>query len=188
MITGLKKIGPISWESIWENWKAHEGSQPSWQAIAREKGFDSWESWRGKQADFFNASTRAWEEFEIADPMGVIPQFRMGPYKSWQDHFAEKNVHTFADLVREKHEWVANNSGVQRMLQEFPGDTLILGLYLESSGAIVVFEGHHRCAAVALAAHDGLSLNIEHPRIAISRMAADEERKIGEWFEKQTLK
>ncbi len=141
-----------------------------WQNFAtQEKGWESWEAWRGHQASLFEAEKRQWRLYEISSPNETIPRFRIGPFAGWQKHFEEKNVNTFEDLVREHMDWVSGNIGVRSRVDHFPQPTQFIGVYLEQDNVVVLYEGHHRAAAVAFAMHQGKPIEFRiNPTIALT--------------------
>lgn len=175
MFRSLQFLKDVTWEDVFSAWKSAEGQDPIWQRFAvEEKGWDSWENWRRYQSSFIEADKRLWKIYEITDPNKVIPAFRIGPFQGWQQHFMEKNRHTFADLVRDKTDWVSQNIGVRVRLEHFPDSTQFIGLYVEDEDAIVLYEGHHRAAAIALAIHRGTPITFQtNPTIALTSVAGD---------------
>lgn len=172
----MKFIKKTTWEEVFATWQANEGSDLFWQKFAREeKGWDSWEEWRGFQASKINAKNLDWSLYEIKNPNVTIPKFKIGPFKGWQIHFEKKNVHTFADLVGRAPEWVKNNVGIKSRLENFPQGTEFIGIYFEDTSRIVLWEGHHRASAVALAVanNDPIKFDIL-PRIAITSIKGDQ--------------
>jgi hypothetical protein len=176
MLSSLNKKQTVSWEDVFQTWKAGEGADPVWQTFAREeKGWESWEAWRRYQSGHMNPESRAWTIYEILEPNKIIPQFRIGPFRGWQQHFDEKNVHTFADLVRDHADWARENIGVRLRLKDFPRETQFIGLYIKRNDTIVLYEGHHRAAAIALGVHDGMSIAFQTPpTIALTVIEGDE--------------
>lgn len=176
MWSNFKSLGEVSWPEVFAVWKANEGADPVWQEFAREeKGWGTWEEWRSHQAAQFGAGEREWKIYEVMDPNRSVPEFRLGPFQGWQKHYEEKNVHTFADLVRDHTEWVRGNVGVRSRLEHFPQGTQFIGLYLEAEDAVVLYEGHHRAAAIALAVYDGKPLKFSrHPTIALTVLSGDD--------------
>ncbi len=170
MIQGLKSIRSVTWQEVFAVWKTHEGADPVWQEFARrEKGWETWEQWRSYQAAHFDAAEREWMLYEIEQPDEIVPAFRMGPFHGWQKRYEEKNVHTFQELVRDHHDWVASNSGVQSRMRQFPRRTQFIGMYLENEDVVVLYEGHHRAAAIALAVAQRKPIVFEtNPTIALT--------------------
>ena len=172
---GLTKLYDTTWERVFEVWKNAEGSDPNWQRVAKEKGFESWEAWRRNSLSPLEPETREWEVYKIDDVMNTVPKFRVGPYPTWQNLFTKKNVHTFADLVTTQPEWVAHNRGVQSRANHFPESTQFIGVYLEDENVVVLIEGHHRATAVALAVAQGTPVQVnQKPTIALATMSGDE--------------
>ncbi len=190
MLTQLRFIKLVAWDDVFSVWKANEGSDPVWQEFAtKEKGFDSWEAWRGHQTSLFRAPEREWKLYELSDPNLLVPTFRIGPFQGWQKHFEEKNVHTFEDLVRDHRVWVQENVGVKARREQFPGGTQFIGLYFEDSGAIVLYEGHHRAAAIALAIAEGNPIVFtKPPTIALASIPGDGSTLLRHLLESKTDK
>ena len=189
---GLKFMKHSSWEEVFQKWKEDEGSIKAWQDFAvREKGWGSWEEWRQHQASFIDAQNRKWDIYEILDPNKIIPNFRIGPFKSWQDNYseAEKNIHTFRDLVRDKTEWVMGNSGIKSMKDNFPPNSQFIGIYVEEDDIVVLFEGHHRVAATALSDFVGSPFEFEIlPTIAMTSIRCLDKKYLDELLNKETRK
>lgn len=165
-----------TWEDVFSTWQSQEGADPVWQNFAtKEKGWESWEAWREYQFGLYgDMETWNWELCSIDDPNMTIPDFRIGPYRGWQQHFDVPHVHTFADLVDEAEHWVRGNIGVQDRLQHFPQGTQMIGMYIEQDDSIILMEGHHRAAAIALAVADGTPLLFtEPPVLALTRYTGD---------------
>lgn len=175
MLNQLHFSKNVTWDDVFSVWKANEGTDPIWQEFAKtEKGWESWEAWRGYQASLFRASEREWKVYELTDPNALVPKFRLGPFQGWQKHFEEKNVHTVEDLVRDHRGWVEENTGIRSRRENFPQDTQFIGMYFQDSEAIVLYEGHHRAAAIALAIAEGQPLVFSQPpTIALTSIPGD---------------
>lgn len=96
---------------------------------------------------------RAWAEYELTDPMAIIPAMLVGPYSGWQGRFPMPNTHTFADMIAipaQATEW-SNRADIVELGNIFPSPTTMIGLR-RLDGRIVLLEGHHRATAMALAA------------------------------------
>ena len=106
MIHGLNKIKDTSWSEIFQAWQESEGSLTSWQELAKAKGFDFWEEWRDNTANLIGAKDKDWQLFEISEPNLIIPNFRLGPFQGWQEHFENKFQHTFLDLAKTNLDWL----------------------------------------------------------------------------------
>jgi len=120
------------------------------------------------------AGERKWKLSELMRPNEDVPKMRMGLFPGWQKQYQDKNVHTFEDLVRDHTAWVRANSGVRSRLADFPQATQFIGLYLKQDDVIVLYEGHYRAAAVALAVYDGRPIPfLQNPTIALTVVEGD---------------
>ncbi len=175
MLNQLKYLSDVSWKEVFDVWKANEGADPVWQTFAKnEKGWDTWEEWRGYQSSILGAAEREWKLYEILDPNQTVPKFLMGPFPGWQKLFEEKNAKSFEDLVYEKTDWVLDNIGIKSRRENFPKSAQFIGLYLEDIQKIVMYEGHHRSAAIALAVFEKDPIVFEsNPTIALTTISGN---------------
>lgn len=184
MLERLELIKPVSWGEVFNVWQINEGQDSVWQKFAvKEKGWKSWSEWRSYQASQIKASERDWALYEITTPNQLIPEFVMGPFGGWQKHYPEeeRNVHTFADLVKDQTDWVKNNIGVKSRQENFPQGTQFIGIFFPEEDNIVLFEGHHRAAAVALAHYQNKPINFQiKPVIALTTFRPEERHFITE--------
>ena len=123
----LKFIKDTTWDEVFNHWKRNEGKIKAWREFAvKEKGWKSWEEWRQYQASLYNARNRQWQIYEILKPNQVIPSFQVGPFPGWQQHYSqkEKNTHTFKELVEQYYDWIKQNKGVQKKINNFPKDAI----------------------------------------------------------------
>ncbi|MBI2475451.1 hypothetical protein HYV69_03450 [Candidatus Uhrbacteria bacterium] len=190
MLNQLKYINDVSWQEVFNVWKANEGSDPVWQAFAKnEKGWDTWEQWRGYQASILGATKLEWKLYEIFNPNQIVPKFLIGPFPGWQKHFEEKNVHTFEYLVSKKTEWVKENIGIKTRREHFPRSAQFIGLYLEDKNKIVMYEGHHRAAAISLAVFENNPIVFEsNPTIALTTITGDSSKLLDHLLETKANK
>ncbi|HBB37836.1 MAG: hypothetical protein UV82_C0005G0025 [Candidatus Magasanikbacteria bacterium GW2011_GWD2_43_18] len=165
-----------SWDEVFRVWKLAEGSDPEWQRFAREeKGYESWDAWRGEQAAAIHAERREWVLYDIPKPNTTIPHFLMGPFQGWQKHYPREEAHThsFADLVVDHTDWVRSHDGIQARASHFPEQTQFIGIYAVEEDRIILFEGHHRAAAIALRVYEGNPISFSSPpTIALTTMNA----------------
>jgi len=171
-----------SWGDIFAIWKEREGTMEGWKKVAKQKGWESWEEWRDAHMQNIGAKERKWFRYEILDPLKSVPQFKVGPTPSWQAHFpeSERNQHTFEDLVNGDsfHGDDKKNDKTRSMLVTFPKSTEFIGVVLADK-TVVLMEGHHRAAAIALAAQKGEKVKMSGlPTIAIAFFDAGEETLI----------
>lgn len=170
----LQNKRKANWPDIFLNWQKREGSRPEWQAVAKQKGWDTWTEWRSNWVKLFGAEDREWNQFTISNPLKSVPEFRVGPSGSWQKHFpeSERNKHTFADLVNK--ESFAQNEKVYAILNNFPKTTEFIGLLLPDN-SIVIIDGHHRAAALALAAKEKKNIVFDQsPVIFLAKLGREE--------------
>ena len=182
----IKELSPSEVFSLWEK---GEGQLESWNKVAIEKGWDSWKDWRWHCFKSVKGDKASWNLYEIVNPNKSIPHFKIGPTQSWQKHFAEKNNHTFQDLIDEHIEWVKQNDGVQVQLKEFPQPSHMIALHFPDADQLVLFEGHHRSAAITLAKKMGEPLVFNSPlTISIAEMQPGDKKYLDEFLEKGSKK
>jgi len=149
----LKFIKKMSWENVFDVWRENEDYPGShWIALWQERGFKSWADWRMTYANRFQLQDLDWALYEINNHMEFIPQICGGSFSSWVKLFyqGEENP-LFSKIV--KHPDVQTHKGILEFMENFPADTTISAVILNDK--IVVVEGMHRCAAIALAGLQG---------------------------------
>lgn len=186
----FKYLCDITWDEVFENWRKREGTREEWQRCAREvKGWPDWESWRKFSSELFGAKNRNWKLYEILFPNKTIPNFAIGPWNGWQKHFVKKNKHIFADLVRDHYEWVNSNEKIKQILTNFPDSTEMIGIAIEKSDKIVLFEGSHRAAAVALANQNSQPIKFKsNPLIAVTEIDFSEKKILDKMIKRGSSK
>lgn len=151
---------PLSWESVWDFWRANEESLPHWTAYWRAQGYKSWEQWRTKEFRPFQLETLQWHYYRVELPYISIPAFRGGPFYSWQKRFyGGMHLPTFRDMA-DQHHGIREDAGIANYLIDFPESTVLVGVVLEEK--VVILEGMHRCAALSLVARKGSTLDLRH--------------------------
>lgn len=171
----LRFIRHSSWDEVFETWRKQEGNLEHWKIFAKEKkGFDSWEEWRRYCASLFKAEEREWDLYEVQDPQTTIANFLIGPFQSWQIHFdKDKLTHSFAYLAEHHTDWMRDRVA-DRKFEVFPEDIQLICVEIEGKG-IYVFEGHHRCAAIAYGNHIGKPVTFTRPpTIAYTKLPAED--------------
>ncbi|MCB9798369.1 hypothetical protein H6758_01430 [Candidatus Nomurabacteria bacterium] len=166
----MKFLQETTWSKVFEGWAKREASNPDWVNCATQvKGWPDWYSWREFSASLFHADQRKWKMFQFENPMEEIPQMLLGPYTGWQDKFDQKNVATFADLYTPEMKVDPSNpeSAIGKIYKGLPFSTELIGLERED-GNIVCIDGHHRAAAIALAAHTGENIDFSDVQITIA--------------------
>lgn len=145
----LQIIHPTTWTEVFEDWRDREGDNPDWIRTATEiKGWPNWESWRMFTATQLKLPERDWLFAACTEPISDVPNFLVGPYSGWQSFFSIPNRNTFADLVRLSQHADRVRIITQRLVNNFPQMTRLIGLR-KPDGTIVLVEGHHRAAAIA---------------------------------------
>lgn len=186
-IAGLTKIGKTSWENVFNTWQKNEGVREEWHEVARKKGWNTWLEWRSASADKINAAKREWYEYQINEPVKTVPGFKVGPFKSWQDHFPEneKNQHVFRHLLTQTS--FVENKKVQEIVKHFPLKTELIGL-VTGRNNIVLLEGHHRATALTIFEQQKIEKNNINVVIALTFLASDEEGVLDNILKKGTEK
>lgn len=146
----------LSWQDVFEIWRANEEHRANWKRIWKEKGFDSWEEWRMRYAEAFKLSEREWKLYFVKGPLMTVPKFRGGPFRGWVERFYEgQTMPIFEELAQ--HHQIQSHGGVIDIMRHFPDKTTVSGV-LTDDGTVIV-EGMHRCSAVALASQKHIGLN-----------------------------
>lgn len=170
----MKFIRDLTWPDVFGFWEVNEGTSPAWAKVAIEvKGWPDWRSWRMFTAHQLSLAGRTWKLYEIETPAATISAMLVGPYSGWQGRLPRPNVHTFADLVNipEQYQHFSTNRNIQAMQNAFPVSAIMTALQ-RPDGKLVCIEGHHRATAVALAQHDGRTMQFATwPQIAIAELS-----------------
>jgi len=186
-IEGLYYECPVNWEEIFKRWQESEGVMVEWQKIAQQKGWQTWEEWRGSWVKNFEAQNREWFRYVILDPVQTVPHFQIVPSPAWQINFSkdERNKHTFAELFEKV---TFQYDKVRGILNNFPEPTEFIGICLPNK-KIVLVEGHHRASALTLAKKEGRKINFNKlPTIALTFFKEGEEKIIDSLLARGTTK
>jgi len=163
-------VRSIPWQEVFSSWRDDEAQQQRWIDHYQNRGFDSWDEWRGRHIALLKLAEREWFLYRIMNPLKSVPQFFGGPFKAWKkEHYGEKDTLAFAELARLPK--IESNDVINEMVTNFPSPTMLIGLYKEDR--IVIGEGMHRCCALALAARRGQLLEADIT-IALSDFSDDE--------------
>ncbi len=187
-IKGLKFIKNLSWEQVFDIWQKHEGSMPEWHAVANKKGWDTWEAWRETWLGRIGAKDRAWHIYEISDPLVSVPDFKVGPTQTWQNHFSkdEANQHSFGELVDKVS--YADNPKIKGLLANYPKATQFIGVVMPN-GDVHVIEGHHRVTTIAYAARENIPLTFNGlPTIALAFFKDEDKQLLDKMLKRGTTK
>lgn len=152
----LKLIKKSSWSDVFNVWRENEDYPGShWILLWQERGFKSWEDWRETYVERLGLKQLEWGFYEIIEPMQTVPQFGGGPFRSWVERFYQgKDNPLFSELAFLPE--IQTHQGIINLMNDFPPETVITGVILNDK--VIIVEGMHRCAAIALAAHLGLKI------------------------------
>lgn len=183
LLDDLQYKKDVDWEDVFDVWRRDEADSPGWiHTATKVKGWPDWESWRRYMADQLHLSEYEWRLYEFTDPTKQIPAMQVGPFRSWQHQLPEpmRLQVTFHDYVAERLEWVKENERVQNLLQNFPSQTQLIGLYLEDQDRLMCLEGSHRSAAVALSVKEGVEIDfgLDKPSIAVASISGNSRQQL----------
>lgn len=162
------------WSEVYRIWKKREEDvwRPHYQ---EERGFATWEEWRGSQLNHIgltNPQDCRWNVYLLIAPEVIVPQLFVGAYRGWQQYGSEgAETLTFGDVA--KSEKLLENTAVQRLVQDPPQSRRLWGLRFGNQ--VVVRDGTHHCAAIALTAHLKLPPALCRTTIALTSLGANEE-------------
>lgn len=187
----MEFLRDISFEEVFEGWKASEINNPDWVYCATQiKGWPDWESWRRHTAQQINATERKWQLYQFSDPINQIPQMLIGPFSGWQSRFQEKNVSSFEDLLENPiyFEEFKKHKGISSIMEGLPFDTQFIGLIREDINKIVCIEGHHRATSISISKKLKKKIDFTNSKIqiALSRLNSEEVYILDEILERGT--
>jgi hypothetical protein len=157
-IPGLTLIRELSWNDVFEFWRENEEHRENWTKLWKERGFASWADWRKTYADGLGLPSKSWKLYRVDDASISIPDFHGGPFRGWTERFYNgASAPAFKEIV--KHPDIRSHTGILDIKKHFPVPTTITGV--QNDDGIVITEGMHRCAAIALAAADGQNIATE---------------------------
>lgn len=169
-----------TWQEVFEGWKIREANDPGWINCATKiKGWPDWESWRRYIASQFGAEKREWKIYQIVNANKVVPEVLVGPYTGWQNRLPEKNILSFAEMLKiiENYKAFSKNDKVLGMIKNWPISTQFIGIIRPDNGKIVCVEGHHRATAIALAKKNNQPLDFKSEvTIALAELVPGEEK------------
>ena len=152
----LKLIKFLTWQDVFEIWRKYEASRTSWIDHYKGRGFSTWEEWRMSYVKSLGLEKLKWQLYELQNPESAILGFRGGPYRSWiKLCYENKNNPYFSEII--KHPNVIAHKGIKAIFDNFPSETTLIGVVLDSE--IVIIEGMHRACALAMAGFKNISLN-----------------------------
>ncbi len=157
---GLQPLRPLTWKQTFEFWRESEGSNPEWLAVARERGYETWEAWRNAYVAPFKLDQRSWGLYRVVNPVLTVPRFRGGPFQGWVERFyhgQHRPTPTFGRIAEELFQ--QGNGRATSLKSSFPRQTTVIGVM--TSAGVVIVEGMHRCSAIASTAADGTPIQTE---------------------------
>ncbi len=155
----------VDWAAVFAIMRATEKHQVHWKLHYTEKKYPSWEAWREATIGAILNLNPSWKLCSVPDPLDEVPTWYGGLFKAWEmSYYRGQPTRTFSELTRfrigkvEEMEFpqeraISEHPYVQQLIQSFPSPTTVVALR-QADGRIIVVEGMHRCAAIAVAARD----------------------------------
>ncbi|MBD3360046.1 MAG: hypothetical protein GF365_05070 [Candidatus Buchananbacteria bacterium] len=149
----FKLIKHLAWDDVFEIMRQNEDYPGShWISLWQKRGFNSWQEWRMTYVKRFKLDRLDWQLYEIIEPIKTVPQLCGGSFTSWVKRFYQgEDNPSFAKLA--EHPEIQAHHGIIQFMDNFPKNTIISGVILGDK--IIIVEGMHRCAALALASLQG---------------------------------
>lgn len=166
---------PVTWEEIYAEWEAGEGSQPPVKKLYTDRGFDTWREWRNAAVtESFNCAQRKWFLYQMPTPHHTVPRLYGGTFESWRTKWYQ------GELVR-TFEWIVaqfppeERAEYASLVERFPVPTTLIGIKFDEK--IIIIEGMHRCCAIALAEREGKRITAQ-PYLALAETSGEEIPKL----------
>lgn len=154
----------LTFEEAFGFWREHEGSNPHWHDVARERGFDTWEEWRRAYVPAFRMDERAWALYRVVDPLGTVPNWRGGPFQGWIERtYGDAGPSPTFDAIARRLAPLPGGH-IEKLQASYPRLTTVLGVVADDG--VIIAEGMHRCCAIAALAAKGATLQAD-VRIAL---------------------
>ena len=152
----LKHLSDLTWQQVFEIWRKNEEGRTSWIGHYEGRGFSTWHEWRMSYVKPLGLAKLKWQLYDLQNPEKSILGFRGGPYRSWiKLCYENKNNPYFSEII--KHPNVIEHKGIKAIFDNFPSETTLIGVVIDSE--IIIIEGMHRACALALAGSKNISLN-----------------------------
>lgn len=154
---GLTFLRDTTWDEVFSKWRAREADW-GWEEVYQPRGFDTWDAWRIIYCEPLSLPGRRWRLYRAEKPLEFIPRMWVGAFSGWGKWFP-KGVRQlqFAELA--KNSVMRENDRVKPILADFPKQTTII--VLRCGDDVILFDGTHRCVALAIAAADGTPIETE---------------------------
>ena len=184
----MKFLEHTDWETVFEKWRENEADDPVWvECATRIKGWPDWESWRRFTAIQLGASQLKWDRYLLEDPAEELPLLFVGPFRGWRERLRRKSGGTFAELMSdpEQVKFFEQHKKVLGMVAGFPHPTELIAVRRQDTGELICIEGHHRCAAAALAKARGRPINFAGPvTLALADLPEDQVQVLEEMLKR----
>ena len=146
-MSALTRVGSAKWNDVLDQWRESEanyGDEKGW----RERGFKSWDQWRMTHAVPLRLPHLSWTEYVVRrDPREFAGLLWAGDHDGWAQYWPARTQEArFAQIAQ--HPDLPEDDKVKALLEDFPAETSIMLLHFAVE--LIVFDGMHRCAALAL--------------------------------------
>lgn len=144
----------IIWTQVLDTWRDQESWHHKWEEHFQSQGFKTWDEWRQEYWQPIGLEKLKWQEFEIQDPESFFSKCWLGPFTGWKKFSNNKQI-IFENLIENPK--VENLSAIQSLFQNFPSNTVLIGLQIDEK--IIIFDGTNRSCSLALAFKKGLQIS-----------------------------
>ena len=145
----------IEWNDIFAVWRAGESYQEGWKSHWLERGFDSWDAWRGNYVAPIFPENKNWKIYRIKN-LDEIREIYGTPSRGWIEKCYDGEItKKIGDIL--EYPIIKNNDKIQAILKNFPYQTMLTGVI--NDGRIVLIEGMHRTCALAIMAENKIEHN-----------------------------
>lgn len=132
-----------TWQRVYNEWKRNETRDDIWRQHYARHGFDTWESFRESYIKPTCAPDLTWKIYEVA-PVEIL-DFQCGAFKGWMDLSRDIGSRLFKKICAAAH--FKNHKKILALKKKFPASTELIGF--SKGKTISIFEGNHRCVAIA---------------------------------------
>ena len=145
-----------------------------WQEHWRERGFDSWKSWRANCIAPLGPERREWFLYHLGD-LSEVSEFFGVPSRGWIDKCYEGEFTRRLKDITDK-EIVKDNPKVISIKENFPLATMLTGVIADEK--LILVEGMHRSLALTLAVAED-KLPVADVSIALATVGEGELSALG---------
>ncbi len=179
--SSLHNVGPVSWDSVFDQWRHNEEWQQRWRHCWEERGFNSWTEWRANGVAPLDPAQRSWALYTVTD-LSVVREFYGVPSRGWSDCYdgdLTRPLHTLTE-----HELVRENEVVRNIMENFPLVTMLIGIVTPER--IILIDGMHRSLALARAVVYDM-LPIASVSVALAPMTEEEVTTLSSLFSTENI-